>query len=180
MQTCRPIGPARCRGGRRTTYRGCWKDLCQSCAGAQLCSGAPLAGGSEFLAPGTRFSTRLNHGFKSWGYHTPCLSLPPFSLPGSGSIPLALPYGRLGFVLGGARGWLRRCYKTAGLESKLHGNCWDSWVLTRGAFLAVSIHLAGSGFSSPALHLHFETLWGDGVLQTQREGTRCARSRRNP
>lgn len=72
--------------------------------------------------------------------------------------------------MGRAQGWLQHCYKTAGLESKLHRNCWYSWVLIRGAFLAVSIYLNGSRFSSPTLHLHFETLWGDGVLQTQREG----------
>lgn len=82
--------------------------------------------------------------------------------------------------MGRAQGWPQCCYKTAGSESKLHGNCWYSWVLIRGALLAVSIHVNSSGFGSPTLHLRFETLWGDGVLQTQREGIWCARSRHNP
>lgn len=139
---------------------GCLKDLCPSCACPQLRPCALLLGGIEFPAPEIVSILTVT---PSPGVLYP---VPQFTCVFSASV-WTKPFSVAG---GKALGEVGLCGESPGLATALLPNCWFGKQASRGSLVFLgphqgcaggSFHLfGGSRFSSPPLHLHFESLWG--------------------
>lgn len=141
----------------------------------RLPSASPLClllGGIEFPAPGIVSLLTLTTDPSPGGPYP----VPQFTCVFSASIWIK-PFSVAG---GKALGEVGLCGESPGLAAALLPNCWFGMQVSRGSLVFLGPHqscaggcfhpFSGSRFSSPPLHLHFESLWG--VVSSKR-GTRA-------